>query len=292
VYYLSGHIRKQENLPRPGRKVMATSKVLYEKRGPVAYVTLNRPEVKNAIDVETHERLCEIWTDFRDDPTMRVAIITGTGDAFTAGADLKTHAPEWQTVGPMVGRDRIDAGLCGITRGPLARFYKPIVAAINGWCVGHGVELAMACDIRIASDRAQFGTFEIRRGMHPADGGIVRLVNTCGVGFALEMLLTGEAFSAERAYTANMVSRVVPHDKLMEETEAVVARILRNDQMAIESAKETILEIIGRPFYDQLRVEAMWGYALCGGNPNVMDRSQQFFDKTDKGRAGATANSL
>ena len=81
---------------------MATSKVLYEKRGPVAYVTLNRPEVKNAIDVETHERLCEIWTDFRDDPAMRVAIITGAGDAFTAGA-VKTHAPEWQTVGPWWG---------------------------------------------------------------------------------------------------------------------------------------------------------------------------------------------
>src|SRR5581483_1114350 len=121
--------------------------------------------------------------------------------------------------------------LSGITRGPLARFHQTIVAAINGWCLGHGVELARACDIRIASERAQFGTFEIRRGMHPADGGIVRLVNTCGVGFALEMLLTGEAFSAERAYTANMVSRVVPHEKLMEETEGVVARILRNDQM-------------------------------------------------------------
>jgi hypothetical protein len=96
------------------------------------------------------------------------------------GADLKIHAPEWQTVGPMVGRERLEDGLCGITRGPLSRIAKPIVAAINGWCVGHGVELAMACDIRIASERAQFGTFEVRRGMHPADGGIVRLVNTCG----------------------------------------------------------------------------------------------------------------
>src|SRR5258708_13989656 len=120
---------------------MTTSKVLYEKRGPVAYVTLNRPEVKNAIDLETHERLCEIWTDFRDDPAMRVAVITGAGDAFTAGADLKTHAPEWQTVGPMVGRDRIDPGLCGITRGPLARFYKPIFAAINGCALAHCADL-------------------------------------------------------------------------------------------------------------------------------------------------------
>jgi enoyl-CoA hydratase/carnithine racemase len=147
-------------------------------------------------------------------------------------------------------------GLCGITRGPLSRITKPIVAAINGWCVGHGVELAMACDIRIASERAQFGTFEVRRGMHPADGGIPRLVNTCGVGVALELLLTGEPISAERALTANMVSRVVPHEELMKETDAVVQQILRCDQAAIESAKGTVLEIIGRPLYDQLRVEA------------------------------------
>ena len=269
-----------------------SSKVLYEKRGEVAHITLNRPEVKNAVDIETHELLCEAWRDFRDDPELRVAVLTGTGDAFTAGADLKTHAPEWQTVGPMVGRERIEDGLCGITRGPLSRITKPIVASINGWCVGHGVELAMACDIRIASDRAQFGTFEVRRGMHPADGGIPRLVNTAGVGIALEMLLTGEPISAERAATANLVSRVVPHDDLAAETDALVARILRCDQAAIESAKETVLEIIGRPLHDQLRVEAMWGYALCAANPTVQGRSQDFFDKTDRGRAGATATSL
>jgi enoyl-CoA hydratase/carnithine racemase len=261
---------------------MKSSKVLYEKRDAVAYVTLNRPEVKNAIDVEMHERLCEIWADFRDDPKLRVAVLTGTGDAFTAGADLRTHAPEWQTVGPMVGRERIDHGLCGITRGPLARFYKPIVAAINGWCVGHGVELAMACDIRIASDRARFGTFEIRRGMHPADGGIVRLVNTCGTGFALELLLTGQPVSAERAYAANMVSRVVPHERLMQEVETMVAHMLANDQAAMESAKETVLEIVGRPFYDQLRVEAMWGYALCGGNASVQERSRDFLERRQR----------
>ena len=116
--------------------------------------------------------------------------------------------------------------------------------------------------------------------MHPADGGIPRLVNTCGVGVALKMLLTGEPISAERALTANMVARVVPHESLMEETCGHLGqRILRCDQAAIESAKETVLEIIGRPLYDQLRVEVMWGYALCGGNTTGMERSQQFFDK-------------
>lgn len=268
------------------------AKVLYEKKGEVAHITLNRPECKNAIDYESHLLLCDIWRDFRDDKALRVAVVTGAGDAFTAGADLRTHAPEWQKVGPMVGRERLEDGLSGITRGPLSRISKPIVASVNGWCLGHGVELAMACDIRIASDRAQFGTFEVRRGMHSADGGIVRLVNVCGSGIALEMVLTGEPIGAQRALAANMVSRVVPHDELVSATEDLVARILRNDQRAIESAKETVNEVIGRPLHDQLRVEAMWGYALCGGNQSVMERSRQFFDKKDRGRAGVTTTIL
>jgi enoyl-CoA hydratase/carnithine racemase len=109
---------------------------------------------------------------------------------------------------------------------------------------------------------------------------------------ALELLLTGDPISAERALAANMVARLVPHDELLQETDAVVQRILRCDQAAVESAKETVLEIIGRPLHDQLRVEAMWGYALCGGNAMVRQRSQQFFDKTDRGRNGATASPL
>ena len=269
-----------------------TEKVLYEKKGEIAYITLNRPEVKNAIDLEVHHRLREIWTDFRDDDAIRVAIITGKGDAFCAGADLKTHVPEWADVGPSLGRDKLPDGFAGgITRG-LHRIYKPIVAACNGWVLGGGLELAMACDIRIASERAQFGSFELRRGMHPADGGIVRLVNTCGVGIALEMELTGEPIDAQRALAANMVSRVVPHDDLMSATEDLVARILRNDRRAVESAKETIFEVIGRTLDEQLKVECLFGYALCGGNPAVVERSQQFFEKQDKGRAGKNATKL
>lgn len=266
--------------------------ILYEKKGPVAYVTLNRPEVKNAIDVEMHERLREIWTDFRDDPELRVAIITGSGDAFCAGADLRTHVPEWKDVGPSLARDKLPDGFAGgITRG-LHRIYKPIVAALNGWVLGGGLELAMACDIRIASERAQFGSFELRRGMHPADGGIVRLVNVCGMGIALEMELTGEPIDAQRALACNMVSRVVPHDQLMATAEDVVARILRNDRRAVESAKETIFEVVGRTLDEQLKVECLLGYALCGGNPELERRSQEFLDKQDKGRVGKHATAL
>ncbi|MCW2813079.1 MAG: enoyl-CoA hydratase/isomerase family protein [Nocardioides sp.] len=269
-----------------------TAKVVYEKRGPVAHIRLNRPEVKNAIDVETHEMLRDIWRDFADDPDLRVAVLTGTGDAFCAGADLKTHVPEWDGVGPMLARSKLPDGFAGgITRGQ-HRIYKPVVAALNGWVLGGGLELALACDIRIASERAQFGSFELRRGMHPADGGIVRLVNICGAGIALEMELTGEAIDAQRALQCNMVSRVVPHEDLMATVDTVVASILRNDRRAVESAKETILEVIGRPLDDQLRLEALLGYAICGDNPAIRERSERFFDKSDEGRVGTHATPL
>lgn len=267
-------------------------KVLYEKRGEIAYITLNRPEVKNAIDVDVHERLREIWEDFRDDDAVRVAILTGTGDAFCAGADLKTHVPEWDGVGPSLGRDKLPDGFAGGITRSLHRIYKPIIAACNGWVLGGGLELALACDIRIASERAQFGSFELRRGMHPADGGIVRLVNTCGVGLALELELTGEPISAERAYHGNLVSKVVPHDQLMETAEHYAACILRNDRRAVESAKETIFEVIGRTLDEQLKVECLYGYALCGDNPSVRERSEAFFRKEDRGRTGKNASSL
>ena len=269
------------------------SKVLYEKRGEVAYITLNRPEVHNAIDVETHLLLRGIWEDFRDDPKIRVAILTGAGnEAFCAGADLKTHVPEWNGVGPMLARSKLPDGFAGgITRG-LHKIYKPVVAALNGWTLGGGLELALACDIRLASETARLGSFELRRGMHPADGGIVRLVNIAGAGIALEMELTGEAIDARRALAANLVARVVPHADLMAATEDLVARILRNDRRAVESAKETILEVIGRPLDDQLRLEALLGYALCGDNPEIVKRTEQFFDKADKGRVGKTPTAL
>jgi enoyl-CoA hydratase/carnithine racemase len=259
-------------------------KVLYDKRDAVAWITLNRPEARNAIDLETHELLGEIWADFRDDPALRVAVLTGNGEAFCAGADLKTHVPLWTTGDALMPRRKIHDGLGGITRG-LHRIYKPVVAAVNGWALAGGFELALAADIRIASDRARFGSFEVRRGFHHADGGIVRMVNIVGTGLALEMLLTGNPIDADRAERVGLVSRVVPHADLVKVTEETVADILRNDQMAMESAKETIMEMAGRSYDDQLAVEAMYGYSLLA-NPTIPGRLEEFYDRTDPGRAG------
>jgi enoyl-CoA hydratase/carnithine racemase len=260
-------------------------KVLYEKRDRIAYVTLNRPEAKNAIDPETHELLWSTWEDFAADDALDVAILTGAGDAFCAGADLKTFIPPWiEKATATKVRENVKTGLGGLTRG-LHRTYKPVIGAVNGWALAGGLETALACDIRIASERAMFGSFEARRGYHHGDGGIVRLVNTCGAGVALEMLLTAEPIDAARALRCNMVSRVVPHETLIEEAERVARQILRNSQRAVRSAKETILDVIGRPLDDQLRIEALNAYATADPE-ETLGLLQRFYDKTDAGRAG------
>jgi enoyl-CoA hydratase/carnithine racemase len=264
--------------------------VIYEKRDRIAYVTLNRPQVKNAIDPETHERLWQVWEDFRDDDAVDVAIMTGTGDAICAGADLKSYMNRWPGASPEAVRKNVDDGLGGITRG-LHRIPKPIIAAVNGWALAGGFETALACDIRIASERAMFGSFEARRGFHHADGGIPRLVNSAGVSAAMYMLLTAEPISAELALQWGLVAAVVPHDQLMSHAELVARQILRNDQVAVRSAKETILDMIGRDLDDQLRIDALNVFSVAT-RPDVSERLRRFTEKTDSGRHGVNKTPL
>jgi enoyl-CoA hydratase/carnithine racemase len=259
-------------------------KVLYEKRDRIAYVTLNRPEARNAIDPETQDLLVETWADFRDDDSVDVAILTGAGEAFCAGADLKTYIPPiMKDATPGRIREIVELGFGGFTRG-LHRIYKPIIGAVNGWALAGGLEQALACDIRIASERAMFGSFEARRGYHHGDGGIVRLVNACGVGVASHMLLTAEPVDAHQALAWQLVTKVVPHDELMPEAEAVARQILRNSQRAVRSAKETIADVIGKDLDAQLRTEA-WNAYTCADPDETLGRLQQFYDRTDPGRA-------
>jgi enoyl-CoA hydratase/carnithine racemase len=213
--------------------------VLYDKRDRIAYVTLNRPRARNAIDLETHEALCETWADFRDDDDVDVAILTGAGDeAFCAGADLRTYIP------------------------PIIRGERRIRA----------------------SERARFGSFEARRGYHHGDGGIVRLVNACGVGVASHLLLTAEPIDAAQALQWNLVTKVVVHDALMAEAEVVARQILRNSQRAVRSAKETILDVVGKDLDDQLRTEACNAYTVADPD-ETLGLLQRFYDRTDAGRA-------
>jgi enoyl-CoA hydratase/carnithine racemase len=265
--------------------------VLYDERDRIAFVTLNRPEVRNAIDPGMHEELCRIWRAFAANDDVDVAILSGAADTFCAGADLRTFVPaNYVDAAPSRVREIVDLGLGGLTRG-LHKIRKPVIAAVDGWALAAGLELALACDLRVASERAMFGSFEARRGFHHGDGGIVRLVNTCGVGVAMQLVLTAEPIDAQRALQCNLVMKVVPHDRLLDEAELVARQILRNSQRAVRSAKETILEVIGKPLDDQLRIEG-WNSYTCVDRDEAATLLQQFYDKTDRGRVGAHANPL
>jgi enoyl-CoA hydratase/carnithine racemase len=280
------------NPERPGPPPSADEGVvLYEKRDRIAYLTLNRPEARNAVSPELHRAMIAAWADFAEDDSVDVAILTGAGDAFCAGADLKEYIPPIITEQePDDLRQIAELGLNGFTRG-MHRIYKPIIGAINGWALAGGLETALACDIRIASDRAMFGSFEARRGFHHGDGGIVRLVNTCGTGIALEMLLTAEPIDAQRALQCNLVSKVVPHEQLMDEAESVAHQILRNSQRAVRSAKQTILDTVGKTLDEQLRAEA-WNAYTCADPEETKQLLGRFYEKTDAGRAGTHATDL
>jgi enoyl-CoA hydratase/carnithine racemase len=268
-----------------------TDTVQYEKRDRIAFVTLNRPAAKNAVAPEMHEALCHIWTDFRDDDETDVAILTGTGDAFCAGADLRTYVPmNYVDARPSRVREIVDLGFGGLTRG-LHRIRKPIIAAVNGWALAGGLELCLACDLRVASERAVFGSFEARRGFHHGDGGITRLVNTCGVGVAMQLVLTAEPIGADRALQCNLVAKVAPHDELLEQAELMARQILRNSQRAVRSAKETILEVIGQPLDAQLRIEG-WNSYTCVDRDEAVALLDRFHDKVDSGRAGTSPTAL
>jgi enoyl-CoA hydratase/carnithine racemase len=265
--------------------------VLYEKRDRIAYLTINRPEARNAVSPEVHRQLIAAWADFAEDDSVDVAILTGTGEAFCAGADLKEYIPPiFADVKPADLREIAELGLNGFTRG-MHRIYKPIIGAINGWALAGGFETALACDIRIASDRAMFGSFEARRGFHHGDGGLVRLVNSGGVSVAMHMLLTAEPIDAVQALEWNLVSKVVPHDSLMEEAETVASQILRNSQRAVRSAKQTILDTVGKTLDEQLRNEA-WNAYTCADPEETMALLQRFYEKTDAGRAGTHETEL
>src|SRR5512143_4044902 len=257
-------------------------KVLYEKRNRIGYVTLNRPDALNALDDELNSELWTVWDDFARDESLDVAVLTGAGKAFCSGADLKTFIPKWEKGNMLDVRKNVPTGIGGgITRGQ-HRITKPIIAAINGHATGGGFELALACDIRIASEKAKFGVFEVRYGLHQGDGGLVRLVAIAGIATALDLALTGREVSAEEAYRLGLVNRVVPPEALLSTAEEYAQMILRNGQEAIRSAKETILELIGRPLDDALRLETLYGYSSLGDFQETKERLAGFYDK-DKG---------
>ena len=210
--------------------------IIYEKKGRLAYVTLNREERRNAIDGATSQELLDAFTDFKSDDEVWVAILTGAGDvAFSAGADLVAMAESFRGGQGM----RFDVPFAGITRG--YECWKPMIAAINGYCLAGGLELALCCDIRIAAEHATFGLPEPKRAIIPGAGGTQRLPRAAPLAFVMELMLTGERFDAQMALNFGLVSRVVPADQLMPTVEGIAAKMLECGPLAVRSIKQAVL---------------------------------------------------
>jgi enoyl-CoA hydratase/carnithine racemase len=213
--------------------------VTYEKRDRVATITLNRPQVMNALHLEAHLELKEIWEDFRDDPEVWVAILTGAGErAFSAGNDLKVTAERTAAGGDVQGRARPIFGR--ITRD--FDCPKPMIAAVNGVAVGGGLEMALACDIVIAAEHARFGLPEPRVGLIAGAGGIHRLARQVPFKLAMGLLLTGRLIDAREAYRLGLVNEVVPLAELLPTAERWTAEILECSPNSLRLTKEAVFD--------------------------------------------------
>ncbi|MBW2637623.1 MAG: enoyl-CoA hydratase/isomerase family protein, partial [Deltaproteobacteria bacterium] len=222
--------------------------VLYEKKDRIGVITINRPEAMNSLDGETLDQLNHAWIDFRDDPDLWVAIITGAGDrAFCAGGDLKGLSQYYGSMTPIQRKEKRDKepGIGGITRN--LEIWKPMIAAINGHCLAGGLEIALACDIRIASETATFGLTEVSWGILPGAGGTQRLPRLIPLAKSVEMILAAERINAEEALENGLVNRVVPARDVMAEAVKMAEKICKNGPLAVRAAKEAIYRGLDLP---------------------------------------------
>lgn len=236
------------------------SQVLFETRDGIAHVTLNRPEKRNAFSPEMLVRLCEIWTEVGEDPDVRVVLLTGAGDqAFSSGGDLGSTIPLMMRARPPVGEweERFAADRKQLGRAILrnADFFKPVVVAVNGHALAGGAELMLACDIRIMSSEATFGLTEVRRGLIAGGGSLARLARQVSWADAMELVLTGEAITADRALEIGLVNRVVPPGEVMAAAEEMAHRISRGAPVALAKSKEVMVRSNGRSLDDAFAIE-------------------------------------
>jgi E-phenylitaconyl-CoA hydratase len=246
--------------------------LLFEVRDHIAYITFNRPEVMNAMDAETYSDLSKAWIEVRDNPDIWVALITGKGRAFTAGADLKSRIGArsetwefWQTQAEQI----LNRGL---------EVWKPVIAAINGYCLAGGMTLLFATDIRIAAESAVFGISEVKRGILPGNGGTQRALKQMPYPIAMELVLIGDNISAQEAHRVGLVNKVVPDDQLMETAEAYARRLCENPPLAVRAIKELAVRSQYMHIQDGLRLESAVGRIL-GTTEDAAEGRKAFAEK-------------
>jgi enoyl-CoA hydratase/carnithine racemase len=233
--------------------------LLYEKKGRIAYVTLNRPEVMNSISPPVSEEMWEAFSDFRDDPEAWVLILTGAGEkAFSAGNDLKYQAQHASD--PKAMEIKNPGGFAGITKNFTC--YKPMIAAVNGFALGGGLEIALKCDIIIAADHARFGLPEPTVGLMAAAGGVLRLPRMIPQKIAMGMMFTARPISAQEAYRIGLVNEVVPLKDLMATAERWANDILRCSPLSIQATKEVTMKALDMTLEDALNTDFPVVYKL------------------------------
>ncbi len=223
----------------------------------IATITINRPARLNAMDAEHYRLLSQAWIQVRDDTNIRVAIVTGAGDkAFTTGADIKSYlsrefqwAEHWLTQSDQL----LNRGL---------ELWKPVICAINGYCIGGGVTLMLATDIRLAVENATFGLAEVKRGVIAGNGGTQRITRQLPYAIAMEMLLTGDSIDAQTAQRWGLINRVVKQADLMKEARAVALRIASNAPLAVQASKELAIRSADVNLAVGLRMEQLVGRTL------------------------------
>jgi enoyl-CoA hydratase len=247
--------------------------VLYQKKGAVAYITLNRPKVLNALNQRTWEELRSAFEDARDDAEVRGIIVTGAGDkAFAAGADIselaKATAVEAEK-SSSYGQEVLNL---------VESLGKPVIAAVNGFALGGGCETAMACTIRVASENAKFGVPEVTLGLIPGCGGTQRLPRLVGKGRALQLILSGGMIGADEAYRIGLVNEVVPAADLISRAEAILKPILANAPLSVKFALEAVNNGLNTTITEGLALEASY-FGLCAGTEDKKEGTEAFLQK-------------
>jgi enoyl-CoA hydratase/carnithine racemase len=247
--------------------------VLYAKKGAIAYVTINRPKVLNALDTPTWTDMRTAFEDAQNDVTVRGVILTGAGDkAFIAGADISelAHASAVDAE----RSSRFGQGVLDL----IETLGKPVIAAVNGFALGGGCETAMACTIRIAVDTAKFGQPEVALGLIPGGGGTQRLPRLVGKGRALQLILSGEMISAQEAYRIGLVNEVVPVSDLVTRAEVILQKIASNAPIAVRFALEAANKGVETSQSEGLLLEASY-FGLCAATEDKKEGTSAFLQK-------------
>jgi len=231
--------------------------ILIETHGHVRLITINRPAKMNSLDFAANDAMVQAWRDFEADDAARVAVVTGAGgQAFCAGADLKTYTMEFARTPAAEFRQKYTngPGFAGITRG--MEVFKPVVAAINGFAISGGFELALACDVRFCSPNAEFALQDAKWGFHACDGGLIRLPRIVGLGHAMHIILSGERVDATEAERIGLVNKVIPQDKLLPHALDYAQMLARRSPLSHRLAKEVMHRAVGLPLEEALRLES------------------------------------